>query len=192
MSLVSTFGNARQALQAEPAEVRKRMEFEKASANDLPFPEGSFSHVWSQATIYHVHDKTAALREAYRVLGPGGIFAFDDLTKPKPDIGEMARKYVYDRLLFDTDFSFESYQDALRSTGFEILEARDISEHLATSYQCLADITRKKGDAANGKYEALSFAYEQTVRAVQAGEVGWAMYICRKTTGNGGTPVGGS
>ena len=104
----------------------------------------------------------------------------------------MARKYVYDRLLFDTDFSFESYQDALRSTGFEILEARDISEHLATSYQCLADITRKKGDAANGKYEALSFAYEQTVRAVQAGEVGWAMYICRKTTGNDGTPVGGS
>ena len=104
----------------------------------------------------------------------------------------MARKYVYDRLLFNTDFSFESYQDALRSTGFEILEAHDISEHLATSYQCLADITRKKGDAANGKYQALSFAYEQTVQAVGAGDVGWAMYVCRKTTGNGEASVGGS
>ena len=185
-------GNAKEALQAEPEEIRKRMAFEKASATDLPFPEGSFSHVWSQATIYHVHEKAAALREAHRVLGPGGTFIFDDLTKPKQNIGEMARKYVYERLLFDTDFSFESYQGALRNTGFEILEARDISDHLATSYQCLAEITREKGDAANAKYQALSLAYEQTVQAVRAGEVGWAMYLCRKGTGDGRTTTGGS
>ena len=29
---------------------------------------------------------------------------------------------MYDRLLFDTDFSFYSYMDALRETGFKVLE----------------------------------------------------------------------
>ena len=120
-------GNARQALLDQPTELQTRLGFEKASATELPFPDGSFTHVWSQATIYHVHEKESALREAYRVLENGGVLIFDDLTKPRPDISDAARTYVYDRLLFDTPYSFESYQGALRDTGFTILEAVDLS-----------------------------------------------------------------
>ena len=93
------------------------MEFHKASATDLPFEEEAFTHVWSQATIYHIPDKNKPLQEAFRVLQPGGVMVFDDLTKPKPQISDEARTFVYDRLLFDTDFSFYSYLDALRDTG---------------------------------------------------------------------------
>ena len=53
-------------------------------------------------------------------------------------------RYVYDRLLFDTEFSFESFQSALKAQGFSILEARDFSEHLKTSYLCLSERTPKK------------------------------------------------
>ena len=140
-----------------------RVGFEKASATDLPFENGSFTHVWSQAVIYHVHDKEEVLSEVHRVLGNNGIFVFDDLTKPKPDISEMAKTYVYDRLLFDTDFSFDSYQDALRRTGFEILCAQDISHHLKTSYQCLAEIAREERDGPKEKYQSLALAYNKTV-----------------------------
>lgn len=35
---------------------------------------------------------------------------FDDLIKPSPDIGDDAPRFVYDQLLFDTDYSFTSYQ----------------------------------------------------------------------------------
>jgi ubiquinone/menaquinone biosynthesis C-methylase UbiE len=171
--------NARQGLEQQRPELKGRLQFKKASATDLPFDDGSFTHVWSQATIYHVHDKQQALKEAYRVLAEGGVFVFDDLTKPKPDIGDDAEKYVYDRLLFDTDLSFESYQDALRSTGFRILDAQDISDHLKKSYDCLAGITRKKGDP-DGKYGALCQAYEQMVRAIENRELGWGLYLCQK------------
>ena len=172
--------NAKQDLGNQPEDIKARVAFEKASATDLPFEDSSFTHAWSQATIYHVHEKEKALQEVYRVLEAGGIFVFDDLTKPKPDISETARTYVYDRLIFDTNFSFESYQDALRQAGFEILDAQDMSQHLKTSYQCLADITRQKIGEDAEKYGTLSFAYEQMVQAVTNQELGWGLYLCRK------------
>ena len=88
---------------------RERLAFEKASATDLPFETGAFTHVWSQAVIYHVPDKRAVLKEAYRVLADGGTMVFDDLLRPKREITPEAQTYVYDRLLFDTEFTFESY-----------------------------------------------------------------------------------
>ena len=67
-------------------ELQERLAFEKASATDLPFPDGVFSHVWSQAVIYHVPDKRTVLKEVYRVLADSGIMVFDDLVRPKRDI----------------------------------------------------------------------------------------------------------
>ena len=172
--------NAIDSLAAEPTDVQSRLKFEKASATDLPFEEGAFSHVWSQATIYHIHDKEKALQEAYRVLAPGGYLVFDDLTKPKPDISDDARRFVYDRLLFDTDYSFAGYQDALRQTGFQVLESYDLSEHLGKSYGCLSRMAMSQRDKDPQVYESLSHAYDQMVLAVGRQELGWGMYICRK------------
>jgi len=74
--------NANDSLRTQPSEVKARLKFDKASATDLPFEEGTFSHVWSQATIYHVHDKDAALREAYRVLAQGAFWYSMTLLSP--------------------------------------------------------------------------------------------------------------
>ena len=171
--------NANRDLEGAPAPLRDRVSFEKASATALPFGDGSFSHVWSQATIYHIPDKEATLREAYRVLAKGGLFIFDDLIKPKPDISEAARTYVYDRLFFDTDYSFQSYQDALKETGFRVLEAMDLGEHLHASYTHLANVTRELAER-DQKYADLSYAYGQMVKAQENSELGWAFYLCEK------------
>jgi ubiquinone/menaquinone biosynthesis C-methylase UbiE len=172
--------NAIEALGRTP-ELAPRLEFHKASATDLPFADGTFSHVWSQATIYHIPDKAKTLQEAFRVLQPGGVMVFDDLTKPKPDISDEARAFVYDRLLFDTDYSFHSYMDALRKTGFRILEARDLSEHLAVSYSCLSRMAAMGTDPERKeRFAALSGAYLKMVQAVRNDELGWAQYLCVK------------
>ena len=172
--------NAKEALRSEPEEVKSRIAFEKASATSLPFPDRTFSHVWTQATIYHIHDKTAALDEAYRVLAPGGTLVFDDLLKPKRDISEAARTHVYDRLLFDTDFSFQSYQDALCTAGFKVVRSQDLSQHLRTSYQCLAETTEKLVAQGSESFKHLAIAYRQMVQAVENKELGWGLYLCQK------------
>lgn len=173
--------NAVESLQNVP-KLSGRLDFEKASATELPFAEGTFTHVWSQATIYHVPDKMQVLEEAYRVLQPGGAMIFDDLTKPKADISEAARAFVYDRLLFDTDFNFYSYIDALRETGFKVILARDLSPQLARSYACLSRLAAiaEGPEGYQERFDYLSDAYMKTVDAINNEELGWAQYLCVK------------
>ena len=172
--------NAIDSLDDQPAEVRERVSFKKGSATDLPIEDESFDRAWSQATIYHVPDKVKVLEEVYRVLKPGGIFVFDDLIKPQPNISENARKFVYERLLYDTDFSFESYQEALKEAGFEVLEADDMSRHLKTSYLMLSDAASQGNEEHKERFAYLAEAYRETAAAVDNRELGWAMFVCRK------------
>ena len=145
--------NAREKRQSLGTELQQRVAFQKASATELPFADGTFTHVWSQAVIYHVPDKRKVISEVYRVLADGGIIVFDDLLRPKREITPEAQTYVYDRLLFDTEFTFESYQQALKDQGFEVIEAVNVSQHLKQSYLCLSERTPK--DETLGRCRAL-------------------------------------
>ncbi len=172
--------NAKESLKQQPPEIQANVAFEKASATDLPFDDGTFSHVWSQATLYHVHDQEAALKEAYRVLDDGGILVFDDLFKPQPNISEISQKHVYERLLFDTEYNFHTYQKALEVVGFNVLDAVDLSHHLKMSYWCLSTMTYNKGGEQAEHYKELSYSYEQSANAVNRQELGWALFVCQK------------
>ncbi len=173
--------NAQDKLTSLDPDLRSRMAFRKASATSLPFRDGAFSHVWSQAVVYHVPDKRAVLEEIYRVLAEGGILVFDDLLRPKRNITPEARTYVYDRLLFDTEFTFESYQQALKDQGFKVLEAQDLSQHLKQSYLCLADRTPKDDSLEDAEhYRWLTKAYIETAAAVDKNELGWGLFACRR------------
>ena len=172
---------AKERLKTFSPDVRAHVSFEKASATELPFEDGSFTHVWSQASFYHIPDKHKTLEEAYRVLAQGGTLVFDDLYKPRPDISENAWKHVYERLLFDTPFNFISYQDALHEKGFQVLEAHNYSHHLKMSYLHLSDAAAQQiGGEHSERSEYLAHAYKQTALAVDTREIGWGLYICRK------------
>lgn len=48
------------------------VEFEQGTAEDLPFDDNSFTHVWSIHAFHHWNDQAAGLAECLRVLASGG------------------------------------------------------------------------------------------------------------------------
>ena len=52
--------------------------FEVGSAYELPFDDGSFDVVYAHQVLQHLGDPVRALRQAYRVLRPGGLVAVRD------------------------------------------------------------------------------------------------------------------
>ncbi|MBN1778510.1 MAG: methyltransferase domain-containing protein [Clostridiales bacterium] len=67
---------------AEIMGVKDRTGFVQGTASELPFEDGAFDLVVSNMTFHEVKDtkhKPDLIREALRVLKPGGKFAFQDL-----------------------------------------------------------------------------------------------------------------
>ena len=63
------------------AGVDARVNFEQASAHQLPFEDATFDYVVSHFVFHEVavKDKIELLQEALRVLKPGGCFSFHDM-----------------------------------------------------------------------------------------------------------------
>jgi len=56
-----------------------RTDFLQGSVLDLPFDDGSFDVVWTEHAQMNIADKAGFYGELYRVLRPGGTFAFHDV-----------------------------------------------------------------------------------------------------------------
>ncbi|WP_238010072.1 class I SAM-dependent methyltransferase [Dactylosporangium sp. AC04546] len=73
------------------------VEAHEADAIALPFPDGSFDAVTARHMLYHVSEPLAAIREAHRVLRPGGRFAaVVNVPHPAPALTALASGAVAD------------------------------------------------------------------------------------------------
>lgn len=66
----------------EAAGMAARVELVHGDAKDLGLPDGAFDVVYSNTILHHIPDPRPFLREAARVLRPGGVLLIRDLFRP--------------------------------------------------------------------------------------------------------------
>lgn len=149
--------------------------FHEGSATALPVATGYFDLAYSQAALYGVSDRPAALREIRRALREGGRFVLDDMVTPVPPAAVSAESvhWVYDRLRFSPTWSAVEYRDQLAAAGLEVTMAADLTRHLRRSYEVLGLLAAR----TEGVDPGLQDAYAQMVRAIDRGELGWSFFV---------------
>lgn len=103
-----------------------RIGLAKVAPGPLPFPPATFEIVFSKDSIVHIPDKHALMREAFRVVKPGGWFVASDwLIGHDGPPSEQMKAYIASEGL---DFGMASpmrYADALNAAGFQKIEIRN-------------------------------------------------------------------
>ncbi len=107
-------------------------EFLKGEMEDLPLPDGSVDVIISNCVINLSPDKDRVLREAYRVLKPGGRIAIADILTR----GEMPPALKRNMELWAGcvagALSEVAYRSKLEAAGFQEVEIESLREHTAT------------------------------------------------------------
>lgn len=159
--------------------------FDHGSATQMPYGDNEFTHVVSQDALFLVPDKPRSHSEIRRVLRPGGTLAFSDFLQPRPEVSERARKHVFDRVRWNTGFSFTGYQVALESAGFEIQLARNVTGHLGQTYRVLGRTARERAETTTDRairdwMLAFAESCDNIQIAIGDGEFGWGIFVARK------------
>ena len=93
--------------------------FLKGTIEHIPLPDASVDVVISNCVINLAADKRAVLREAYRVLGPGGRLAVADMVALAELPAEVKRSLDQWAGCVAGTISIDEYTAALRDAGFK-------------------------------------------------------------------------
>lgn len=151
---------------------------------NLPFDDGQFDVVWSQDSFLHSGDRESALREAARVLKPGGVFIFTDPMQAD-DCPEGVLQPILDRLHLDTLGSPAFYREQCKALGLEEIGFEEHTPQLARHYgrvlrELRARAPELKGDISDGYIERMQKGLEHWVEGGQKGHLCWGIFRFRK------------
>jgi microcystin synthetase protein McyJ len=124
---------------AREASCEDRVHFHHGTAVELPFPDGSFTHVISIEGPVHFNTRERFMREALRVLRPGGIFGLSDYVlnrKPRGLIDkvlvESARRLW--QIPKENVDSTSNYRMKLERSGFSNVRIEEVGDQVIPGY----------------------------------------------------------
>jgi ubiquinone/menaquinone biosynthesis C-methylase UbiE len=105
--------------------------FETADAGSLPYPESTFDLVTCRIAPHHFPDIGEFVREAARVLKPGGILAVVDNIVPEGPAGDYVNAFEKFRdPSHSRCWSLEAWLETFRQAGFRITHQETLAKRL--------------------------------------------------------------
>ncbi len=118
-----------------PGELR----FHLGSATRLGFPDASFSHAICVEAAHHFDTREAYVREAYRVLAPGGRIALADLVLRRPPRTQTERALIHAavalwRIPRANLVTLDGYRAVFERAGFRIRSVEEVGARTFPGY----------------------------------------------------------
>lgn len=95
-----------------------------ADACESGIPSESVDFVWGEDAWCYVPDKPLLIKEAARVVRPGGTIAFTDWVAAG-ELSEGERQFLYEGMRFPNLETLEGYTGLLEENGCEVVLAED-------------------------------------------------------------------
>ncbi|MEU1778798.1 methyltransferase domain-containing protein [Streptomyces abikoensis] len=165
--------------------LHERVRFDFADAMDLPYPDAAFDGIWALESMLHMPDRPRVLREAARVLRPGGRMVIADIALRAAVEDEASRTAVARFCAIVSARSLEridAYPRAVVEAGLELLELTDISAHTYPTLLEMLDCYRSAHSehvAVIGE-EALVERIETFESIVTVPQFGYVLLTARK------------
>lgn len=107
--------------------------YQHGNVHQLPWPNDTFDFVWGEDAWCYLNAKADLIKEAVRVLKPGGVISFSDwVTGPIGMTHEEAAR-VHGFLQMPYTESVDSYSAILEKNGMRIRSATDLCDQFAES-----------------------------------------------------------
>jgi ubiquinone/menaquinone biosynthesis C-methylase UbiE len=155
--------------------------FRLGNALDMPFHGGTFDLVWGQDAWCYITDKERLVREAFRVMKPGGRIVFTDWVQT----GEMSDEEWFGLngfMAFPYLESLPGYMDLMNDAGFSA-DGEDVSPDFTrwcSRYLVMLenDLQQQVKEMFGEEfYSVARNGLAQWVRAAEEGKVGRARLV---------------
>lgn len=145
---------------AKVAGLSMEVRFQHGSATELSFPDGTFTHVLSIEGVVHFNTREQFLRQASRVLQPGGVLLLADYALARKPVQRLDKLFLRAackgwQVPDENVDTLESYQEKVERSGFtqvEVVSAGDRTIpqyfHEQTQTAHLASMFRIRGPLA--------------------------------------------